>query len=88
MGRDAIPPRERRQPERERPAASARHASTPRNKPPHIPAKPADPIFSAPYEPGQAPQKPPQPAQQQTPYQRRRERPVAALLGGLKRATG
>ena len=91
MGRDAIPPRERRQPERERPAASARHASTPRNKPPHPPSKPADPIFTAPYEPGSAPeQKPQQPAQQpqQSPYQRRRERPVAALLGGLKRATG
>jgi ATP-dependent RNA helicase RhlE len=89
MGRDAIPPRERRQPGRERAAPSARHASTPRNTPPHSPAKPADPIFSAPYEPGQAPQKPQQPAQQpQTPYQRRRERPVAALLGGLKRATG
>ena len=88
MGRDAIPPRERRQ-ERERPPVSARHASTPRNKPPRPPAKPADPIFSAPYEPGQAPEKPQQPAQQpQTPFQRRRERPVAALLGGLKRATG
>ena len=88
MGRDAIPPRERRQPQRERPAPSARHASTPRSTPPHPPAKPADPIFSAPYEPGQAPQKPQQPVQPQTPYQRRRERPVAALLGGLKRATG
>ena len=89
MGRDAIPPRERRQPDRERPPASARHASTPRNRPPHPAAKPADPIFSAPYEPGQAPQKAQQqPAQAQTPYQRRRERPVAALLGGLKRATG
>ena len=88
MGRDAIPPRERRQPQRERPAPYARHASTPRSTPTHPPAKPADPIFSAPYEPGQAPQKPQQPAQPQTPYQRRRERPVAALLGGLKRATG
>ena len=91
MGRDAIPPRERRQPERDRPPASARHASTPRNRPPQPPAKQADPIFSAPYEPGLAPDKPQQPAQQaqtQTPYQRRRERPVAALLGGLKRATG
>ena len=88
MGRDAIPPRERRQPEHERPAASARHASTPRNKPPHPPSKPADPIFTAPYEPGFAPEQKPQPAQTQTPYQRRRERPVAALLGGLKRATG
>ena len=89
MGRDAIPPRERRQPGRERPPAPARHASTPRNSSPHPQNKPADPIFSAPYEPGQAPQKPQQSVQQaQTPYQRRRERPVAALLGGLKRATG
>ncbi|HEX7220457.1 MAG TPA: DEAD/DEAH box helicase [Burkholderiales bacterium] len=85
MGRDAIPPRERRQ-ERERPPVSARHASTPRNKPPRPPAKPADPIFSAPYEPGTAPQAPQKPAQPQ--HARRRERPVAALLGGLKRAAG
>ena len=88
MGRDAIPPRERRQPQRERPAPSARHASTPRNTSPHPPAKPADPIFSAPYEPGQAPPATKPTQQPQTPYQRRRERPVAALLGGLKRATG
>jgi ATP-dependent RNA helicase RhlE len=44
--------------------------------------KPADPIFSAPYEPGTAPPASPQePAQ----HAKRRERPVAALLGGLKR---
>jgi ATP-dependent RNA helicase RhlE len=88
MGRDAVPPPERRKPERERPAASARHASVPRSAPPRPQAKPADPIFSAPYEPGTAPPKPQAAAQPQTPYQRRRERPVAALLGGLKRATG
>ena len=87
MGRDAVPPPERRKPERERPAASARHASVPRSVAPRPQPKPADPIFSAPYEPGTAPQKP-QVAQPQTPYQRRRERPVAALLGGLKRASG
>jgi ATP-dependent RNA helicase RhlE len=87
MGRDAVPPPERRKPERERPAASARHASPPRSTPPRPQPKPADPIFSAPYEPGTAPAKP-QPAPAQTPYQRRRERPVAALLGGLKRAAG
>ena len=87
MGRDAVPPPERRKPERERPAPSARHASVPRSVAPRPQPKPADPIFSAPYEPGTAPQKP-QVAQPQTPYQRRRERPVAALLGGLKRATG
>ncbi|HEV8094855.1 MAG TPA: DEAD/DEAH box helicase [Burkholderiales bacterium] len=88
MGRDAVPPPERRKPERERPAASARHASVPRTTPPRPQAKPADPIFSAPYEPGTAPPRPQAAAQPQTPYQRRRERPVAALLGGLKRATG
>jgi ATP-dependent RNA helicase RhlE len=88
MGRDAVPPPERRKPERERPAASARHASVPRSAPPRPQAKPADPIFSAPYEPGTAPPKPQAAAEPQTPYQRRRERPVAALLGGLKRATG
>ena len=88
MGRDAVPPPERRKPERERPAASARHASVPRSVAPRSQPKPADPIFSAPYEPGTAPPKPQVAAQPQTPYQRRRERPVAALLGGLKRATG
>jgi ATP-dependent RNA helicase RhlE len=43
--------------------------------------KPADPIFSQPYEPGQLPV-PDRPA----PPPRRRERPVAALLGGFKPA--
>jgi ATP-dependent RNA helicase RhlE len=53
------------------------------------PQKHADPIFSAPYVPGTAPAQPPAansaPPQQ---HPRRRERPVAALLGGLKRAAG
>jgi len=46
--------------------------------------KPSDPIFSKPYEPGTAPAvaKAPEPS----PHGKRRERPVAALLGGLKRA--
>ena len=46
-------------------------------------SKPADPIFSQPYEPGYASiaQRPAPPA-----AARRRERPVAALLGGLKSA--
>ncbi|MGH8675621.1 MAG: DEAD/DEAH box helicase [Burkholderiales bacterium] len=86
MGRDAVPPQERRNREAERPVASARHMTPARAAAPR-PHKPADPIFSAPYEPGTAPQKP-QAAPPQTPHQRRRERPVAALLGGLKRATG
>jgi ATP-dependent RNA helicase RhlE len=43
--------------------------------------KPADPIFSRPYEPNPVPKEPkPEPV-----VARRRERPVAALLGGLKR---
>jgi ATP-dependent RNA helicase RhlE len=72
------------QPRRERSGGErSRHqpASPPKQK------KPSDPIFSAPYEPGNAP-KPeatPQPeAQKQS--GKRRQPQVAALLGGLKRA--
>ena len=56
-----------------------------RDRPPVKPAKPADPIFSAPYEPGTAA---PAPPKQDAPQQPRRKQPqVAALLGGkLKRA--
>jgi ATP-dependent RNA helicase RhlE len=50
---------------------------------PQPPAKQADPIFSKPYEPS-APSTEPRPEAPQSPS-RRRERPVAALLGGLKR---
>ena len=47
--------------------------------------KPADPIFSAPYEPGTAPPAPPKAAEPQ--QQSRRKTPqVAALLGGFKKA--
>ncbi|MCC6213007.1 MAG: ATP-dependent helicase, partial [Burkholderiales bacterium] len=47
-------------------------------------SRPADPIFSKPYEPGTAPAvaRVAEPAV----HPKRRERPVAALLGGLKRA--
>ena len=47
--------------------------------------EPSDPIFSKPYEPGTAPAaaKVAEPA---SPHAKPRERPVAALLGGLKRA--
>jgi ATP-dependent RNA helicase RhlE len=54
------------------------------------PQPPADPIFSKPYEPGQAPNAPaaeapkPEPAPQQ--QSKRKQPQVAALLGGLKRA--
>ena len=47
--------------------------------------KPADPIFSKPYEPSASPSTPPA-ANQEPQQQSRRKRPqIAALLGGLKR---
>ena len=61
--------------------ASRRREAPRRATAPMPPQKPVDPIFSKPYEPGQV-----QPASMPAPEQaRRRERPVAALLGGLKR---
>jgi len=56
--------------------------SSPRVRRDRPPAKPADPIFSKPYEPGTAPPPPPkqEPAQQQQP--KRKQPQVAALLGG------
>jgi ATP-dependent RNA helicase RhlE len=50
------------------------------------PKQPADPIFSAPYEPGQAPSASPQAAPRQETPSKRKQPQVAALLGGLKRA--
>ena len=44
-----------------------------------------DPIFSRPYEPGTVPAVP-KPEETANAQAKRRERPVAALLGGLKRA--
>jgi len=60
----------------------------PLHNPPQHPrpqSKPSDPIFSKPYEPGtgEPAAKPQEPV---TAHAKRRERPVAALLGGLKRA--
>ncbi|HYL90292.1 MAG TPA: DEAD/DEAH box helicase [Burkholderiales bacterium] len=56
-----------------------------RDRPPAKPAKPADPIFSKPYEPGAAPAAPPKQEPQQQP--KRKQPQIAALLGGkLKRA--
>jgi ATP-dependent RNA helicase RhlE len=52
--------------------------------PPRPQSKPADPIFSKPYEPGAAPAA--ANAVEPSVHPKRRERPVAALLGGLKRA--
>ncbi len=58
---------------------------TPRQLPPQKPQqKPQDPIFTKPYEPGTAPAAP----QPVVAHPTRRARPVAALLGGLKRAAG
>jgi hypothetical protein len=50
------------------------------------PAKPADPIFSQPYEPGTA--TPPAAPKPESPREgpKRKQPQVAALLGGLKRA--
>src|SRR5689334_23233555 len=50
------------------------------------PKQPADPIFSSPYEPGQATPSSPQPAPRQETGTKRKQPQVAALLGGLKRA--
>jgi ATP-dependent RNA helicase RhlE len=47
---------------------------------------PADPIFSKPYEPGQAPVGAAPEAKPEAQQSRRRQPQVAALLGGLKRA--
>ena len=68
---------------RGQPPERARHPQPHAARPEPKPAANADPIFSKPYEPGNAPASKPQ--QQQPTSQRRRERPVAALLGGLKR---
>lgn len=60
-----------------RPGAPRTQPTAPKPRP-----GPADPIFSAPYEPGLAPA---QASASEPAAARRRERPVAALLGGLKR---
>jgi len=76
-----------------RPQRNGHAASQPRPQPvaahrPPLPArpqsKPSDPIFSKPYEPGTAPAV--AKAADSSSHSKRRERPVAALLGGLKRA--
>jgi ATP-dependent RNA helicase RhlE len=84
MGREAVPKREARPKE----APPLPRATAPR-PPAARPLRPVDPIFSRPYEPGlaqaSAPESPARPAPGSS---RQRERPVAALLGGLKRAAG
>jgi len=71
--------REREQHAQER-APQRAMVPTPQTAP--RPQKPSDPIFSKPYEPAASPAA----AAAPQPASRRRERPVAALLGGLKRA--
>jgi ATP-dependent RNA helicase RhlE len=76
--------KERQQPERNPPDS---HATPPRHisQAPKPAPKHSDPIFSKPYEPssGTASAKP---ANEPVAVGKRRERPVASLLGGLKRA--
>jgi ATP-dependent RNA helicase RhlE len=71
---------------RRRPRPQPRPQARPEHKPRPATAqqqpRPSDPIFSKPYEPAQGPAPKPEPAAAPS---RRRARPVAALLGGLKR---
>ena len=60
--------------------------STPQHAPQRTSQKPHDPIFSRPYEPGAAVTAPKTQEEPVAAHAKRRERPVAALLGGLKRA--
>ncbi|TAN54193.1 MAG: ATP-dependent helicase, partial [Betaproteobacteria bacterium] len=104
MGRDAAVPRREARPGGGEPAQAIapRHAprreprtrdsapvpaSAPRQAPPPRPQRHADPIFSTPYEPS-APAPAEARPQAAGPPSRQRPRPVAALLGGMKRATG
>jgi ATP-dependent RNA helicase RhlE len=66
-----------------RPPRREDRPSQPQHRP--APSRPSDPIFSRPYEPDAAPAAPKAPEPAASPS-KRRERPVAALLGGLKRA--
>jgi ATP-dependent RNA helicase RhlE len=68
--------------------------SSPRRSSPNVrrdrpPVKHADPIFSKPYEPAQGTNAPSAPAKPEAPPQpsRRKQPQVAALLGGLKKAS-
>jgi len=86
------PERDRRPPPQQNSQhPAAQHATAPRSAPHHATpqARPAqkfnDPIFSKPYEPGVA-SIAPKLAEEPVGLAKRRDRPVAALLGGLKRA--
>jgi len=67
--------------------ATAPHTPPHQANPPQRPAqKPSDPIFSRPYEPGTGPVAVKTAAEPAAGLGKRRERPVASLFGGLKRA--
>ncbi len=80
----------RHRPERHPPQQKAQHATAPQSAPHHSqpksPQKPHDPIFSKPYEPGTGPVAVKTAEEPASGLGKRRERPVASLLGGLKRA--
>ncbi len=89
--REARPSRDARpgpQPGGEGREHARERAPQPRPQPSRPTSNSADPIFSRPYEPGTAPAAPvaPKPADTVATHSKQRERPVAALLGGLKRA--
>jgi len=79
------PEREAREPREPRESREPREPRRPQSIPPQQPSRSQDPIFSKPYEPGTGAPAPATatPSAQSGP---RRARPVAALLGGLKRA--
>jgi ATP-dependent RNA helicase RhlE len=72
-----------------RPQQQPAYSKPPQSRPPQSrpsQSKPSDPIFSRPYEPGAASAAPKPQDEPVAAHAKRRERPVAALLGGLKRA--
>jgi len=72
--------------------SAPQHATAPHTTPQHSSPAPrtaqksSDPIFSKPYEPGVAPVAAKVREEPSGSHSKRRERPVASLLGGLKRA--
>ena len=83
-------PERRPEPQHKPQHAKSQHAAAPHstpqhsNPPPRTTQKSSDPIFSKPYEPGVAPIA--VKVREEPSHAKRRERPVASLLGGLKRA--
>jgi ATP-dependent RNA helicase RhlE len=77
-------PRPQQRPQESQQSQQPQQPQRPQHPQPRPQSKPADPIFSKPYEPGAAPAG--TNAAEPPAHPKRRERPVAALLGGLKRA--